>query len=167
MIDANGQELAADLRDRRQRLTEALAVGLRRIAVAVDAEQERRLNGAGAPGAYPVPVRTGNLRGSHFFDVQTAAGMAIVGNTAAYAHIIHDGASYTRAARTQTLRYSRHARTGRIGTRFTKADRAGFETEVQIGAHAVEVRGRPFLRDAAEAVDSVEILAIEVQRISE
>lgn len=113
--DSNAAALARKYRERLQRMDAALRRGLYKAAAAVDREQQKNLSGsAGDPaGAYPVPVRTGNLRRATFINVRGSR-LAIVGNTAEYALAIH--------------------------------------------------RNRPFLDDAAAAVDAGEIMAIEVRK---
>ena len=124
----NAKQLAAKWRQRRVALSAAARKGRRNAAIAVDREQEKNLEGGtSAPGSYPVPVRTGNLRRGAFFDA-THSTFAIVGNTAAYAMAIHSGDMTTKDG----LNYS--------------------------------LKGRPFLDDAAEAVDVVELMAIPIRR---
>lgn len=88
----NAAAIAAKYRERAEKLTEAVARGLRRVAAAIDRAQVKNLSGAGAPGTYPVPARTGHLRQSHFFTVESDV-LAFVGNTARYAIDIHEGRS--------------------------------------------------------------------------
>lgn len=76
---------------RRAQWDNGLRAGLRRIAVTVERKQVENLGGPGtAPaGAYPVPIRTGHLRRSSGFRVESRA--ALVFNTAIYARAIHEG----------------------------------------------------------------------------
>lgn len=83
-------QLAREFMRRRAQLDAALKRGLRNAAIAVDREQVANLRGGVQPGDYPVPVRTGNLLGSHFFNV-ARSNLAVVGNTADYAYAVHDG----------------------------------------------------------------------------
>ncbi len=83
-------KLAREFMARRRKLDAALFRGLRNWAIAVDRAQVDNLRGGNQPGDYPVPVRTGNLLGSHFFAVP-AKRRAVVGNTASYAVPIHEG----------------------------------------------------------------------------
>lgn len=83
----------ADLYARRDaRLSGALGRGMRRALIAVDIEHSKNLSGsgAGAAGAYPVPIRKGHLsrsRGSKM--VGETSGFVF--NRAEYAHAIHNG----------------------------------------------------------------------------
>lgn len=89
MIGGPGK-LAAAFMARRRKLDAAMKRGLRNWAAEVDRKQVDNLRSGNRPGDYPVPVRTGNLLGGHFFRVESSR-MAIVGDTAAYAKAIHDG----------------------------------------------------------------------------
>ncbi len=117
MININtiASPLARKWKQRAAALEAAKRRGLRNAAVAVDNEQVNNLSGSGADaaGAYPVPVRTGNLRRGHFFEARLSS-FAIVGNTTEYAMAVH--------------------------------------------------KDRPFLDDAAAAVDVVEIMAVPVRK---
>lgn len=62
---------------------------MQRIAVLVEQNSTKRLAGSGAPGAYPVPIRTGFLRRS--MGSESDATSATVFNTAEYAGAIHAG----------------------------------------------------------------------------
>lgn len=85
---SNAGQVAARYQARERRLGQALRRGLRLAAIAVDAAQVENLSGSGPPGSYPVPVRTGNLRGGHFYQVRNER-LAVVGDTAEYAAAIH------------------------------------------------------------------------------
>ena len=103
-LDDNG------LQEKLQRVARELGAakkrGLKKAAAAVDRAQVDNLSGAGggcnkrgdgAPtGGYPVPVRCGHLRQGHIWDVVNS-NLAIVGNTAAYARVIHDGTGSSAA----------------------------------------------------------------------
>lgn len=82
-VTSNADALAARYRRRAQQLDGALARALRRVVAAVETEAERNLGGAGAPGSYPVPVVTGNLRRS--MGVRITGLTGFVFNTAQYA----------------------------------------------------------------------------------
>lgn len=114
-ITSNALALARKYRRRREQLDGALRRGLKKAAATIDNAQVDNLSGSGAdaPGAYPVPVRSDNLRGGHFFQVNNSH-LAVVGNTAVYAAAIHED--------------------------------------------------RPFLDDAAEAVDFQGLMAVEVEK---
>lgn len=91
-ITSNAGNIYRRWEKRRQSLDAARKKGLRNAAAAIDAAQVENLAGsnAAAPGSYAVPNRSGNLMGSHFFQVKSSS-MAIVGNKAAYALAIHEG----------------------------------------------------------------------------
>lgn len=85
-------ELPANLRTRVAGWDAALRRGLRRIATLVERGAMRNLSGPGgnrAPGAYPVPRRTGFLARSMYSTVRARS--AEVGNTAEYAAAVHNG----------------------------------------------------------------------------
>ena len=125
---SNAKKVAGRWHKRKQRFTAALIAGLKRLAIAVDNAQVENLSGSGGPGSYPVRVDTGNLRGSHFFDVKDDK-LAIVGNTAEYAHAIHSGEMKTRSG------------------------------------NLYAVPGRPFLDDAADSVNGVDVVGKELHRM--
>lgn len=70
-------------------LSPALRRFTQRIAQLVEQGAIQRLTGAGAPGAYPVPVRTGTLRGS--VASQSDETSATIFATAEYAGAVHAG----------------------------------------------------------------------------
>lgn len=89
-ISTNARQVAAIFADRSKRWDSALARAMRRALIAVEGAAADRLTGSGAPGAYPVPVRTGFLRralGSKLIGTDTG----MVFNTADYAHAVHSG----------------------------------------------------------------------------
>ena len=93
----NAGRIAAIYRQRRARWTAAVRRGLVEVLKRVDKAAVENLSGKGAPGGFPVPVRTGHLRRSQDFRLIGAA-EGIVFNTAAYAAPIHDGRQTIRAA---------------------------------------------------------------------
>jgi len=62
-VSSPGQ-LADVYAQRAQRLTAALRRGMKRALLLVEKDASQRLSGSGSstPGAYPIPVRSGNLR---------------------------------------------------------------------------------------------------------
>lgn len=90
-ITTNANKIARKFRRRAQRLSGTIAKLLLQAAVAIDAKQVDNLSGSNtaAPGSWPVPNRTGNLMGSHFWEVRGSQ-LAVVGNTAGYAAKIHE-----------------------------------------------------------------------------
>lgn len=88
---SNAGELAKKYRRRASHLKAGVRKGMRDIAARIDIEQEKNLRGGAdaPPGAYPVPIRSANLRQSRFFDVVNDK-LAVVGNAAVYAAVIHD-----------------------------------------------------------------------------
>ena len=87
-ISTNAKELYAKWLRRKSAMDKARRIGLRSAAIAVDRAQVKNLGGSGDAGSYPVPVRTGNLRGGHFFDTQRSD-FAVIGNTTVYATVVH------------------------------------------------------------------------------
>jgi len=87
---SNAGKLARIYAKRAAGLSHALRTGLRNAAIAVDNKQVSLLSGGDGAGDYPIPVRTGNLMGGHFFAVRSSS-LAVVGNTTSYAEAIHEG----------------------------------------------------------------------------
>lgn len=83
-------KLAREFMARRRKLDAAMRRGLRDWAATVDRKQVDNLRSGVEPGDYPVPVRTGNLLGGHFFSVKSSH-LAIVGNSTSYALAVHEG----------------------------------------------------------------------------
>jgi len=81
--------------------------GLTKWIVAAHRKSLDLLGGGGsdAPGSYPVPIHTGNLRrgedyiapGESKHGISAGSGMAVLVNTAAYATSIHNGNRVTRS----------------------------------------------------------------------
>lgn len=67
----------------------ALQRAMRRIGAKVERAMTKRLSGGGAPGAYPVPRRTGHLARSGGSRVSRRS--VEVFNSAAYAGSVHNG----------------------------------------------------------------------------
>lgn len=67
----------------------ALRRGMANIGAQVERAANRNLSGGGAPGAYPVPRRTGNLARS--LGSQVGRRHVVVFNDAEYAGAVHDG----------------------------------------------------------------------------
>lgn len=91
-IITNAAAIAARMQARARKLESAVTRGLRKIVTQVDREQIKRLGGSNAlaPGAYPVPARTGHLRRETFFEMRSDT-LAVAGNSARYAATIHEG----------------------------------------------------------------------------
>lgn len=89
-IATNADRVAALFRERAGRWATALSRGLARALALVDGAAQDNLSGAGAPGSYPVPVRTGNLRRSQGMRLLSPTA-GLVFNTARYAAAIHGG----------------------------------------------------------------------------
>lgn len=64
VVTLDGRELGRALRVSSRELRPALARFYQRIAVLVERGASERTRGQGAPGSYPIPVRTGDLRRS-------------------------------------------------------------------------------------------------------
>jgi phage gpG-like protein len=71
--------------------TRAVTAGLRDIAITVERAAAKNLRGGGsaAPGSYPVPIRSRNLRSSLQSRFEERQSMVI--NSAVYARAIHEG----------------------------------------------------------------------------
>ncbi len=89
-MSSNARQVAQIFADRAGRWDSALAKGLRRAVVTVEIHATDLLSGSGAPGSYPVPVRTGNLRRSEGSQIVSKTS-GIVFNDAGYARAIHSG----------------------------------------------------------------------------
>jgi hypothetical protein len=85
---ASPREVADRYRRRAAGLTAAVRRGIRRALVAVDNEASRNLSGAGKPGAFPIPVRSGHLRRSGGTRVLSDTS-GLVFNRARYARAVH------------------------------------------------------------------------------
>lgn len=87
---SNANAVSRRYKRRARAVERGTRAGLRRIAEKIDIEQEKNLRGPSSapPGSYPVPIRSGNLRQSTFSRVQSSR-LAVVGNAAAYAALIH------------------------------------------------------------------------------
>lgn len=88
-VITNAGALARAYRARIQRWGQGLRRGLRDIGVTVENEASRNLSGSGAPGSYPVPIRTGHLRRS--LGMKVGDREVVVYNSAKYANAIHQG----------------------------------------------------------------------------
>lgn len=68
----------------------AVRRGTRNVLLAVEQKATANLSGSGAPGSYPIPVRTGNLRRSMGVR-QESDTVGYVFNRAVYARAHHEG----------------------------------------------------------------------------
>lgn len=71
-------------------LPKAIRRGTRNVLLTVERQAVKNLSGAGAPGSYPVPIRTGNLRRSMGVR-QESETVGYVFNRARHARAIHAG----------------------------------------------------------------------------
>ncbi len=88
----NAREISAIYRARQAGLGAGLKRGMRKGLIEVDRESSKLLSGPGSakPGAYPVPIRIGNLRrGGGMRLLSDTSG--VVFNRANYARAVHDG----------------------------------------------------------------------------
>lgn len=94
-VTTNAGEVAATYAGRMARFPRALHLATQAVLIALNRAQIRNVSGSGAsnPGAYPVPVRSGNLRRSMDWGFTGNASGYIVagGNNAPYAIPIHEG----------------------------------------------------------------------------
>lgn len=88
-VTHNFGALPARFRARAAAVDGAIRIGLRNIGDKVEREANRNLSGGGAPGAYPVPRRTGNLArsGGNVLGQRSV----VVFNSAEYAGAVHEG----------------------------------------------------------------------------
>lgn len=96
-VSTNAAQLVRIYQRRRAAWNAAVRAGTLEVLKQVDAKAVDNLSGSGAPGAYPVPVRTGHLRRSQGFRL-TDSTSGLVFNTAVYAAPIHAGRQTIRAA---------------------------------------------------------------------
>jgi hypothetical protein len=108
-ITSNADALAAKYRDMHAKLDAALERGLLNAMSAVEEQAQANLSGQGAPFSYPVPVRTGNLRGQ-LGAAQITPTAAEVFDTADYAWAVHEGVFNQWAGRGKTRRVEKLAR---------------------------------------------------------
>jgi hypothetical protein len=108
-IGTNADEAAASVRAKRDALPGAVERGMRSALLAVENAAVKNLSGGGVPYSYPVPVRTGNLRGARTVQ-QPSPGIGIISFTADYAMAVHSGVVTEFAGRGKTRKVQRTAR---------------------------------------------------------
>jgi len=108
-IETNSDEASANVRAKRDAFGGAVERGMRSLLLAVESEAVKNLSGEGAPYSYPVPVRTGNLRGARTVQ-QPSPGIGIISFTAEYAMAVHSGLVTEWAGRGKTRKVQRPAR---------------------------------------------------------
>lgn len=108
-IGENSDEAAASVRAKRDALPGAVERGMRSWLLAVEAKAVKNLSGGGAPYSYPVPVRSGNLRGGRTVQ-QPSPGIGVISFTADYAMAVHSGIVTEFAGRGKTRKVQRKAR---------------------------------------------------------
>lgn len=108
-VSSNAGELAAKYRDLEVRLSAALQRGLLAAMSKVEELAQANLSGSGAPFTYPVPVRTGNLRGQLNAEPITTTAVEVF-DTADYARAVHDGVFTQWAGRGKTRIVDKPAR---------------------------------------------------------
>ena len=109
ILTSNAGELAAKYRDLAARLDAALQRGLLTAMSKVEELAQANLSGGGAPFSYPVPVRTGNLRGQLGAEQITPAAVEVF-DTADYARAVHEGVFTQWAGRGKTRIVDKQAR---------------------------------------------------------
>jgi len=136
-VTSNADDVAGTLAARQAAVSEAVRTGVRSALLAIEREAVKNLSGGGAPWTYPVPVRTGNLRGARTVQ-QPEPGIGIISFTAAYAWAIHSGNVTQWAGRGKTRQVQNQAR------QFAQdaVDKVDPDKYV-IGAVASVVRGSP------------------------
>ncbi|HPG93672.1 MAG TPA: hypothetical protein PLR28_03850 [Dokdonella sp.] len=114
-MQSNAETVAARMDRRKTTFDEAVRVGVLTAALKIDRAAIGNLTGSGAPYAYPVPVRTGNLRASQRLE-QPQPALAILFNVADYAWAVHSGdvnewrSHYAGASDDHTMAVSRRPR---------------------------------------------------------
>ena len=88
-IKHNVDEIPIRMHARADALESNVQGFLRELAQRIDRGATQRLSGAGGPGSYPVPRRTGNLARQQGHSVGRR--QAVVWNAAPYARAIHQG----------------------------------------------------------------------------
>lgn len=108
-IQTNAGEVASTIAAKRDAIAGAVSKGMRSALLATDSAAVENLSGGGKPYAYPVPVRTGNLRRARTVQ-QPQPGLGIIAFLAAYAWAIETGKVSEWAGRGKTRRVQRTAR---------------------------------------------------------
>lgn len=108
-VTSNADELAAKYRGLPAKLDASQERGLLNAMQAVESAAQDNLGGEGKPFSYPVPVRTGNLRGQLGAE-KLSATAAEVFDTADYAWAVHEGVFNQWAGRGKTRRVHKPAR---------------------------------------------------------
>lgn len=108
-VTSNAGDIAAKYRELPGKLDDAVERGLLNAMQAVEEAAQANLSGAGQPFSYPVPVRTGNLRGQ-LGSEKLSATAAEVFDTADYAWAVHEGVFNQWAGRGKTRRVKKPAR---------------------------------------------------------
>lgn len=100
-VNENSDEVAATLAAKAQAIPNAVARGVRSALLKVERLAVRNLSGGGEPYSYPVPVRTGNLRGARTVQ-QPEPGIGLITFTASYATAVETGKVTQWAGRGKT-----------------------------------------------------------------
>ena len=108
-MSSNAGDLATKYRDLEMRLSAALQRGLLAAMSKVEELAQANLSGSGAPFSYPVPVRTGNLRGQLNAEQITPTAVEVF-DTADYARAVHEGVFTQWAGRGKTRIVEKPAR---------------------------------------------------------
>lgn len=108
-LTSNAGDIAAKYRDLEVRLSAALERGLLASMSKVEELAQANLSGSGAPFTYPVPVRTGNLRGQLNSEQITPTAVEVF-DTADYARAVHEGIFTQWAGRGKTRIVEKPAR---------------------------------------------------------
>ncbi|MBR0346032.1 MAG: hypothetical protein IJI03_12320 [Rudaea sp.] len=108
-VQTNAGDVAAKFSAKAEAIPDAVGKGVRSWLLATEAQAVRNLTGGGAAWTYPVPVRTGNLRGARTVQ-QPSPGIGIIQFTAAYAWAIHTGKVTQWAGRGKTRQVQKTAR---------------------------------------------------------
>ncbi len=104
-IETTAEQTAAAIARKRDAISGAVSRGTRSALLAVETEAVKNLSGSNAdqPGAYPVPVRTGQLRRDRTVQ-QPQPGLGLISFMSDYAWAIETGVVTQWAGRGKTRR---------------------------------------------------------------
>jgi phage virion morphogenesis protein len=69
----------------------------------------------------------------------------IVGTNVPYAAIHQFGGTINKAASKSTVYFNQNKKTGEVGTKFVKKSKSNFAQDVNVRAHVINIKPRPFI----------------------
>jgi len=110
-IETNADEAAAGVARKAAAISSAVGQGMRSALIATETEAVKNLSGSNsdAPYAYPVPVRSGNLRRNRTVQ-QPSPGLGLINFNSDYAFAVHSGIVMQFAGRGKSKKVQRPAR---------------------------------------------------------